>query len=77
MGIVLLAMVTVLLLGCDRPPEDTVESLMANPQRRAELQSLCKAKRQDVSRALCRRVAEVRKRKRFDEIKFQESQAHR
>ncbi|PLP98004.1 hypothetical protein CYJ10_24135 [Cupriavidus pauculus] len=71
-------MVAALLSGCHRqPPDDTVESIMANPQRRTELQSLCRKKRADMSRVLCRRVAEARRRKRLEKIEAQESQTLR
>lgn len=54
-----------LLTACGRPaPTDTVESLVANPDRLKELRQQCKADRAKLGDVLCNAVAEAT-RKRF------------
>lgn len=54
-----------LVLGACSPqaPADTVESLMANPERLKELRAQCKADRAKLGDALCNAVAEVTSRR--------------
>ncbi|NDP37813.1 MAG: EexN family lipoprotein [Rhodoferax sp.] len=56
---------TVALAACGPPaPADTVESLVANPERLKELRKQCKADRAKLGDALCNAVGEAT-RKRF------------
>lgn len=64
----LLAMTAALVLcalqACsERQPDDTVESLMANPKRLKELQAQCKAEHDKLGDAVCNRVAEATRRR--------------
>jgi uncharacterized lipoprotein YajG len=55
---------TVLLAACSKPePTDTVESLMANPERLKELRAQCKADHARVGDVLCNMVAEATRRR--------------
>ncbi|MDZ4240182.1 MAG: EexN family lipoprotein [Hydrogenophaga sp.] len=58
-------MIAVLLTACGKPnPTETVESLVANPERLKELRKQCKADRAKLGDVLCNAVAEAT-RKRF------------
>jgi hypothetical protein len=50
-------------------PMDSVESLVANPERIKEIQRLCKEDRAKVSDELCRRAAEAVNRQFFGDGK--------
>ncbi len=53
-----------LLAACNKPePTDTVESLMANPDRLKEVRAQCKANHAKVGDALCNRAAEATRRR--------------
>lgn len=53
-----------LLQACSqRQPEDTVESLLANPERLKTLRAQCKAEHDKVGDAVCNRVAEATRRR--------------
>lgn len=53
-----------LLQACgQRQPEDTVESLMANPERLKALRAQCKDEHDKVGDAVCNRVAEATRRR--------------
>ncbi len=48
------------LAACnDKPPTDTVESLVANPERLKELRAQCRADRAKVGNATCNAVGEA------------------
>lgn len=54
----------VLLSGCKpAPPTETVESLVANPERIKEIRRLCRQDRAKVTDELCLRTAEAAKRR--------------
>lgn len=58
-------MLAALLTACGQStPTDTVESLVANPERLKELRQQCKAERAKLGDVLCNAVAEAT-RKRF------------
>lgn len=58
-------MIAVLLTACGQSaPTETVESLVANPERLKELRQQCKADRAKLGDVLCNAVAEAT-RKRF------------
>jgi hypothetical protein len=53
-----------LLASCGHPvPSETVESLMANPERLKALRAQCKADHDSVGDALCNRAAEATRRR--------------
>ena len=55
-----IGMATLALVACDRtPPIESVESLVANPERLKELRALCKADHAKVGDAQCNAVAEA------------------
>ena len=55
---------TVLLAACSKPePTDTVESLMANPERLKDVRAQCKADHAKVGDALCTMAAEATRRR--------------
>ena len=54
---------TLLLAACSKPKPDTVESLMANPERLKEVRAQCKADHDKVGDALCNRAAEAMRRR--------------
>lgn len=58
-------LLTLLVLASCSPsaPPETVESLMANPERLKELRQQCKADRAKVGDALCNAVAEATRRR--------------
>lgn len=58
--IVLATAVSLLLVACGKPaPIESVESLVANPERLKELRAQCKADRAKVGDAQCNAVAEA------------------
>ena len=60
-SMLLLALV---LTACDKPaPTDTVESLVANPERLREVERLCWADHAKMSDALCNAASEARRRR--------------
>lgn len=60
---VLLSM-TLALAACSPPaPTDTVDSLVANPERLKELREQCKADRAKLGDVLCNAVAEATRRR--------------
>lgn len=61
-----LLMAAGLLAGCGKPaPTETVESLVANPERLKELRAQCKADHAKLGDALCNAVAEATRRRFF------------
>ncbi|WP_202635920.1 EexN family lipoprotein [Rugosibacter aromaticivorans] len=53
-----------LLAACSKPePADTVESLMAHPDRLKEVRAQCKADHAKVGNALCNMAAEATRRR--------------
>jgi conjugal transfer/entry exclusion protein len=55
---------TVLLAACSKPePTDTVESLVANPERLKDVRAQCKADHAKVGYALCNMAAEATRRR--------------
>jgi len=66
MSKVMLAMLAAVLTACGRPePIDTVESLVANPERLRELRQRCHQERTKLGDELCNRVAEATNRRFF------------
>ena len=58
------AVCTVLLAACNKTqPTDTVESLMANPDRLKEVRAQCKADHDKAGDALCNRASEATRRR--------------
>ena len=54
----------VLLAACSKPePTDTVESLVANPERLKDVRAQCKADHAKVGDALCNMAAEAMRRR--------------
>jgi hypothetical protein len=55
---------TVLLAACGKPePAESVESLMANPERLKEVRAQCQADHDKVGDALCNMAAEAMRRR--------------
>ena len=55
---------TLLLAACNKPaPTDTVESLLANPERLKEVHAQCKADHDKVGDALCNKASEATRRR--------------
>ena len=55
---------TLLLAACSKPePADTVESLIANPDRLKDVRAQCKADHDKVGDTLCNRAAEATRRR--------------
>jgi len=55
-----IGMVALALVACDRTPSiESVESLVANPERLKELRALCKADHAKVGDSQCNAVAEA------------------
>jgi len=64
------ASAALLLSACGNPqPTDTVESLMADPERLKLLREQCKTERTRLGDELCDRVAEATKRRFFGDGK--------
>lgn len=60
MKVITALMIAVLLTACGQSaPTETVESLVANPERLKELRAQCKADRAKLGDALCNAVAEA------------------
>ena len=63
--LIMLLTIAAVLTGCGKTePSDTVESLVANPERLRELREQCRLDHAKMGDALCNRVAEAT-RKRF------------
>ena len=74
MNRVMLMMLTVALTACgSSQPSETVEFLVAHPERIKEIQRLCKEDRTKVSDELCVRAAEASKRRFFGDRPEQKS----
>ena len=59
-----IGMVALALVACDRTPSiESVESLVADPERLKELRALCKADHAKVGNAQCNAVAEATRRR--------------
>lgn len=57
-------LIALALVACGPPtPTDTVESLMANPERLKQLREQCKADRAKLGDVLCNAVAEATRRR--------------
>jgi hypothetical protein len=70
MNKVVLLLLASILASCGKPEStETVESLVANPERLKELREQCKADRAKVGDELCNRVAEATKRRFFGDGK--------
>jgi conjugal transfer/entry exclusion protein len=55
---------TLLLAACDKQaPTESVESLMANPERLKEVHAQCKADHDKLGDALCNKTAEATRRR--------------
>jgi tRNA A37 threonylcarbamoyladenosine synthetase subunit TsaC/SUA5/YrdC len=72
--LMLLTMITLLTACGPSKPTDTVDSLVANPERTKELQRLCKEERSKVNDEICMRAAEAAKRRFFGDRPEQKSQ---
>jgi hypothetical protein len=60
LNLILSAVVAVLVSACSKPaPIETVEALVANPERLKELRAQCKADHAKVGDAQCNAVAEA------------------
>jgi hypothetical protein len=58
---------TLLLAACNKPePAESVESLMANPERMKDVRTQCKADHAKVGDALCNMAAEATRRRFMD-----------
>lgn len=67
---IMFLMVAVALTACGKPePADTVESLVANPERLKTLREQCKLDRAKLGDALCNAVAEATRRRFFGDGK--------
>lgn len=72
--VILLLTATVTLTACNpSQPSETVEFLVAHPDRIKEIQRLCKEDRAKVGDELCRRVAEAVNRRFFGDRPEQKS----
>jgi uncharacterized lipoprotein YmbA len=69
----LLIAVAVLVACGQSEPTDTLDSLVANPERIKEIQRLCKEERAKVSDEICVRAAEAAKRRFFGDRPEQKS----
>ncbi|WP_439586901.1 EexN family lipoprotein [Hydrogenophaga sp.] len=71
----MLPMLVAALTACGpAKPSDTVDSLVANPDRIKEIQRLCKEDRAKVGDELCLRAAEAAKRRFFGDRPEQKNQ---
>ncbi|HDS1771241.1 EexN family lipoprotein [Pseudomonas putida] len=74
MNKVMLLMLAVALTACGpSQPSETVDTLVANPERIREIQRLCKEDRAKVGDELCERAAEAAKRRFFGDRPEQKS----
>jgi len=73
---VITVLLTAIVLTACSPskPTDTVESLVANPERIKEIQRLCKEDRAQVGDELCLHAAEAAKRRFFGDRSAQKTQ---
>lgn len=70
MNKIVLLMLAATLAACGKSePTETVESLMANPDRLKELREQCKLNRAKLGDELCNRVAEATNRRFFGDGK--------
>lgn len=75
MNKVMLLMLAVVLTACSpSPPPETVDALVAKPERIKEIQQLCKEDRAKVGDELCLRAAEAAKRRFFGDRPEQKTQ---
>lgn len=59
-----LLLLALVLSACEKPaPMDTVESLVANPERLKEVQRLCREDHAKMGDALCNAASEARRRR--------------
>ena len=66
LSMILAAVAALLLVACGKPaPIESVESLVANPERLKELRAQCKADHAKVGDAQCNAVAEATRRRFF------------
>lgn len=71
----LLLMMTATLVACGpAKPTDTVDELVANPERLKEIQRLCKEDRAKVNDDICMRAAQAFRRRFMGERPEQKSQ---
>ena len=69
-SLLIVAACALALAACSKPePTDTIESLVANPERLKELRAQCKADHDKVGDALCNLVAEATRRRFMGEGK--------
>jgi hypothetical protein len=62
--LILLASLTLVLAACGKTvPADSVESLLANPERHKALRAQCKVEHDKVGDTVCNAVAEVTRRR--------------
>ncbi|MFY1844978.1 MULTISPECIES: EexN family lipoprotein [Burkholderiales] len=74
MNKVMLLMVVATLTACGpSQPSETVDALVANPERIKEIQRQCKEDRAKVGDELCRRAAEAANRRFFGDRPEQKS----
>lgn len=67
-------MMAVVSAGCSpSPPSETVDYLVAHPERLKEVQRLCKDDRAKAGEELCRRAAEAANRRFFGDRPEQKS----
>lgn len=75
MNKIAIALVAAALTACGPSrTTDTVDSLVANPERIKEIQRLCKEERSKVNDEICLRAAEAAKRRFFGDRPEQKSQ---
>lgn len=66
LNMILAALAAMLLAACSKPaPIESVESLVANPERLKELRAQCKADHAKVGDAQCNAVAEATRQRFF------------
>ncbi|GAO24316.1 lipoprotein [Alicycliphilus sp. B1] len=73
--LLLVMLVATALAACGpAQPSETVDALVANPERIKEIQRLCKEERAKVGDELCLRAAEAAKRRFFGDRPEQKNQ---
>lgn len=66
LNMILIAVAAMLLAACGKPtPIESVESLLANPERLKQLRAQCKADHAEVGDGQCNAVAEATRRRFF------------